>query len=65
MREIIEEISRLDTLCIPCINNGMPYVRLDEIGYIFESYGYSVDVAPIFEAIEGVMGGYKIQDGGE
>ena len=36
LQDVVAAISRMETLSIPCINNGTPYVRLDEIADILD-----------------------------
>lgn len=57
MEEIIKKISKLNTLMIPIIANGMPHVRLDELEQIFWDAG--VDASPITDRIHNLMSLYR------
>lgn len=51
--KIIKQISELDTLSIPAVDDGTPYIRLDKVGDIFEEYGIVAD--DIYRKVDDVI----------
>jgi len=57
IEQIINDIVKLETLSIPCVSNGLPYVRLDQIAEIFWMAG--INAAPINDRISEVISKFK------
>ena len=53
LEEVAGRIGRLKTLSIPCVDNGLPYVRLDEVANILELAG--ADTSNLSLKIQEVM----------
>lgn len=48
---VVEKIVELKVLSIPIVSNGIPHVRLDEVGNILRDY-MNANVTPIYEKVE-------------
>lgn len=57
INEIIKDISKLDTLMIPAVSDGLPYVRLDQLADIFIKAGG--DASPITDKIHWLMSRFR------
>lgn len=53
LQDVVAAISRMETLSIPCINNGTPYVRLDKIADILDHIPVA-NVDLIYERINNI-----------
>lgn len=50
LQEAIGKIAELQTLSIPAVNDGMPYVRLDEVADAL-SYVPDVNVGELYQIV--------------
>ena len=48
--QIVKEICTLKTLVIPCIDNGLPYVRLDLVADILMQNG--IDATNLYDRVK-------------
>lgn len=53
LQDVVKTISEMDTLSIPCVNDGTPYVRLDEIADILDHIPVA-NVDLIYERINNI-----------
>ena len=53
LQDVVKTIAKMDTLSIPCVNNGTPYVRLDEIADILDHIPVA-NVDLIYERINNI-----------
>lgn len=53
LQDVVKTISKMDTLSIPCVNDGTPYVRLDEIADILDHIPVA-NVDLIYERINNI-----------
>lgn len=61
IKSVIQRIAGLKTLCIPAIDGGMPYVRLDEVADAL-SFLADVDVSPIYSQVRKEYSKYQTQE---
>lgn len=59
--EVVQQIANLKTLSIPIIDNGIPHVRLNEVGDILKDC-MNADVTPIYKKVKTELEKCKPQD---